>query len=368
MLKRKKDDNVMNKDVIMQYYSKVLCICGILLILISCKQGPNIERVENNISSISIKGLQNRIYDAKLSHEKELQGTDDYTADLMSYYSDDLKVYTLINTPTTEKPKNGFPILIFGHGFHPEPKKYGVSTESGKSWRPGDYYRGIPEAYAKKGYLVITPDYRGHNVSEGFEYTQTSYLASTYYAIDVLHLISALYQLEDGNTDNVFYLGHSMGGDVGLKILLASKQIKAASIWAGVSASTIEQVLYYSKYYDKNNSKVTNESIQNYKSKLNEVISNLDFEYDISSGDAINYVEDIETPLILHHAQWEASVPYQWSAALASKLFIHNKEFEFYTYNSKNHLFKDENRAIAIQRDLDFFNKIKTTKINKNGS
>jgi dipeptidyl aminopeptidase/acylaminoacyl peptidase len=367
MLKRKKDDNVMNKDVIMQYYSKVLCICGILL-LISCKQGPNIERVENNISSISIKGLKNRIYDAKLSHERELQGTDDYTADLMSYYSDNLKVYTLINTPTTEKPKNGFPILIFGHGFHPEPKKYGVSTETGKNWRPGDYYRGIPEAYAENGYLVITPDYRGHNISDGFEYTKTSYLASTFYAIDVLNLISTLNQLDEGNIDNVFYLGHSMGGDVGLKTLLASKQIKAASIWAGVSASTLEQALYYGKFYEKENIGTTNKSMNNYTNKLNEIVNRLGFEYDIDSGDPINYLQDIKAPIILHHARGDKSVPYQWSESLASKLFKYNKKFELYAYDSKNHLLKDENRNIAIQRDLDFFNKIKTTKINKNGN
>jgi dipeptidyl aminopeptidase/acylaminoacyl peptidase len=353
----------------LKYYANALFAVLFLCAFISCKKGHQKEdKQQVSLSPLSIKGLQKRDYKSTLTFEKKLENTDNYNSELVSYLSDSLKVYALVTIPKTKKPKNGYPILIFGHGNHPEPKKYGVSTKTGKDWRPGDYYRGIPEAYAKKGYLVITPDYRGHNISEGFQFTQTSYLASTYYAIDVLHLISALYQLEDGNTDNVFYLGHSMGGDVGLKILLASKQIKAASVWAGVSGSTIEQVLYYSKYYDKNNSKVTNESIQNYKSKLNEVISNLDFEYDISSGDAINYLEDIETPLILHHAQWEASVPYQWSAALVSKLFTHNKKFEFYTYNSKNHLFKDENRAIAIQRDLDFFNKIITTKINKNGN
>ena len=356
MLKRKKDDNVMNKDVIMQYYSKVLCICGILL-LISCKQGPNIERVENNISSISIKGLQNRIYDAKLSHEKELQGTDDYTADLMSYYSDNLKIYTLINTPTTEKPKNGFPILIFGHGFHPEPKKYGVSTETGKNWRPGDYYRGIPETYAENGYLVVTPDYRGHNISEGFEFTKTSYLASTYYAIDVLNLVSTLSQLEEGNRNEVYYLGHSMGGDVGLKVLLANRQIKAASLWAGVSASTEEQALYYGKFYDKDNDKTTPSSLEGYMEELNKVVANLDFDFEIDSGDAINYIQELKTPVILHHARWETSVPYQWSESLAARLYEHEKAFELYVYDSENHLFKDENRAKAIQRDLEFFKK-----------
>lgn len=357
ILKQKNNDNVMNKDVIMQYYSKILCICGILLLLTSCKQEPDIERVEKISSPISIRGIQNRIYDAKLSHEKELQGTDDFTADLMSYYSDNLKIYILINTPTTEKPKNGFPILIFGHGFHPEPKKYGVSAETGENWRPGDYYRGIPETYAKNGYLVITPDYRGHNISEGFEYTKTSYLASTYYAIDMLNLISAVKEIENTDINNLFYLGHSMGGDVGLKTLLATNLIKAASFWSGVSASTLEQALYYGKFYDKDNNETTPISMNRYMAKLKKTINKLDFKYDINSSDAVNFINEINTPIILHHARWDTSVPYQWSESLAAKLFKHNKAFELHSYDSKNHLFKNENRLNAVQKDLDFFKK-----------
>lgn len=342
----------------MQYYSKTLWICGMLL-LISCKQQPTIERVERDIAPISIKGLQNRTYEAQLSHEKELQGTDEYNADLMSYYSDSLKIYALVNTPKTEAPKEGFPILIFGHGFHPEPKKYGVSTQTGKDWRPGDYYRGIPEAYAEKGFLAITPDYRGHNVSDGFEFTKTSYLASTYYAIDVLHLIEALSDLKNVDLKNVFYMGHSMGGDVGLKTLLATDKIKAASLWSGVSATTWEQAIYYGKWNDETWNEITPNSMKNYKARLDSVIQNLGFEYDINSGDPIHFINELSMPIIIHHATKETSVPYRWSESLAAKLFAEGKPFEFYSYESENHLFKGKNRVKAVERDIQFFEKYK---------
>jgi len=77
----------------------------------------------------------------------------------------------------------------------------------------------------------------------------------------------------------------------------------------------------------------------------------------LASGDVINHINEINTPIIMHHARWDASVPYQWSEALAIKLFEHDKEFALYAYESKNHLLKDENRKRAIQRDLDFFKK-----------
>jgi dipeptidyl aminopeptidase/acylaminoacyl peptidase len=360
----------MKKQITHKYYINkqlfLACLLVLFLWMSACEIKSKSKIGETNIQKIapiSIKGLQQRLYKSEVKFEKNLEDTKTYISKLISYKSDSLKIYALVTTPKLQKLKNGFPILIFGHGFHPEPKKYGVSAKTGKDWRPGDYYRGLPEVFAENGYIVITPDYRGHNVSEGFEFTQTNYLASSYYAIDVLNLISTLNSFENANSEAIFYLGHSMGGDVGLKVLLATNQIKAASIWSGVSASINEQVLYYGKLNDKNNDGTTNSSIKVYMEKLENAVSNLGFEYSIDSGDAIKNLQDLNTPIILHHARWETSVPYQWSESLASKLFEHHKKFELYSYESKNHLLKDENRNIAVQRDLDFFNKItKTTK------
>ncbi len=342
----------------MQHFSKILCFCGLLL-LISCKQQSPIEKSEKNVAPISIKGLQNRTYNANLTFEKKLQGTENYKADLFSYHSDSLKIYALVNTPTIEKPEKGFPILIFGHGFHPEPEKYGISNKTGEDWRPGDYYRGIPESYAEQGFVAITPDYRGHNVSDGFEYTKTSYLASTYYAIDVLNMIAALSDLENVDLSKVYYMGHSMGGDVGLKMLLATNKIKAASLWSAVSATTPEQAIYYGKWNDNNWDSISPKSMENYMARLDTVIQNLGFEYEIASGDPIHFIDEISIPIIIHHATKETSVPYRWSESLAAKLYEKGKPFEFYSYESENHLFKGKNRIKAVERDINFFKNIK---------
>ena len=340
---------------------KIINLSVLLMILLSfsCKteQQPTVKLDENNLAPISIEGLRSGIYDARLSFEKNLIGTEKYKTDLWSYFSDSLKIYGLVHTPKMEVPAKGYPILIFGHGFHPEPKKYGVSNKTGQDWRPGDYYRGIPEAYAEKGFLVITPDYRGHNKSDGFKFTMTSYLASSYYAIDVLHTIDALSSLENVDLKNIFFMGHSMGGDVGLKMLLATNKIKAASIWAGVSGTMWEQAMYYGKWSEDSADGITTESMIRYTSRVDSVISALDFKYDVDSGDPIHFIKDLSTPLIIHHATKDASVPYQWSESLAATLFANKKEFEFYSYDSENHLFKNKNREKAIDRDIAFFKK-----------
>ncbi|MCC6283392.1 MAG: alpha/beta fold hydrolase [Saprospiraceae bacterium] len=314
-------------------------------------------RSKKKAPPISIEGLRQRSYESSLVFEKEMEGTAQCRADLMSYRSDGLKVYTLVNTPTTEAPKKGFPVLIFGHGYHPNPPKYGINPETKENRRPGDYYRGLPEAYAEKGYLVLTPDYRGHSNSEGYDFTQMGYLASNYYAIDVLNLIAALKSLPNADLKNIYYMGHSLGGDVGLKMLLATDNIRAASLWAPVVTDSWEQALFYGVFYDEKSDLVDTTRMQLYAGHIDKNIRKLGYPYTAEEGDPINYIADINLPLIIHHAKEDDVVPFTWSVGLAAKLYKFKKVFELYSYNSPDHLLQNDMRAKAVERDLAFFQK-----------
>ena len=57
------------------------------------------------------------------------------------------------------------------------------------------------------------------------------------------------------------------------------------------------------KYYDKNGEKTDTPKMTEYMSKMETVIKNLPFKFDIDKGDAINYIQDLKTPLIIHHAR-----------------------------------------------------------------
>ena len=78
-----------------------------------------------------------------------------------------MTLWTLVLRPSGDVPSGGWPLVMYNHGFHPNPPFYGKRTNDGVDDRPGDYYRGLPQAYARAGYTVVVPDYRGHNVSEG---------------------------------------------------------------------------------------------------------------------------------------------------------------------------------------------------------
>ena len=90
--------------------------------------------------------------------------------DIAVFKVDGLRQYALVLKPRRTPPASGWPVVIFNHGFHPTPHANGRRTEDGVSDRPGDYYRLIPAAIARAGFLVVSPDYRGHNDSEGIEF------------------------------------------------------------------------------------------------------------------------------------------------------------------------------------------------------
>jgi dienelactone hydrolase len=196
----------------------------------------------------SIDELRTQSRDVSLTLVGEIDGGPGFAAFLYSYPSAGLKVHAMVAVPELPKPENGYPLLIANHGHHPEPPKYGITAE-GRDWRPGDYYRRIPELFAAQGFMVVMPDFRGHNNSEGFEFTE-GMLESSYYTEDVLNLLAGLGSLDNADHDSIFMWGHSMGGEVTLRSLLATNRIKGASMWSSVGGDIWDQSYYYSRYTD----------------------------------------------------------------------------------------------------------------------
>ena len=345
-------------------FLSIIRLVSITFFLIACgseqvtvKSQFNGEQAEtaNTNNLVSISALRANKPQTKLVFEKALYQHDLYRGDLLSYRSDGLKMYVLLNTPTSLPSEQGFPLLIFGHGFHPEPKKYAIS-QNGEVSRPGDYYRNVPEAFAEHGFAVLSPDYRGHNVSEGFEFTQTSYLASSYYARDVLSLLHSLDSLEGIDLNRIYYMGHSMGVDVGLKVLLASDVIRAASLWSGVIASTPEQVLYYEKSSLAKSTSVDSAQFKQMRAKIENIYLDKAPAVGFADVDPIAHIQDLDVPLMVHHGTGDRGAPYLWSESFVSRMLELQKDVTFYFYDTDEHLFSGAMRAEVVQRDVEFFN------------
>ena len=246
-----------------------------------------------------------------------------------------------------------FPTIIANHGFHPDPPRYGITAE-GVTHRPGDYYRQIPEVFTREGFLVVMPDYRGHNSSEGSEFTH-GFIATNYYTQDVLALLNDIDVIDQVDPGNIFMWGHSMGGEVSLRSLLATSRVKAASLWATAGATIWEQAYFYSRHQER---LITPDSHEHLKKSVNNLkddlsVFRLDFDWD--STEPFFHLQYLHTPLIIHHSIGDTGTHYEWSARLASSLARYDKQYQFYSYDSKEHLFKGRNLENAVARDVAFF-------------
>lgn len=249
--------------------------------------------------------LRQRQFFASLYVERTLAGGDSYEAYLVSYLSAGLKVHAMIAQPKQAPPAGGYPILIANHGTVPDPAQYGIGAD-GVDARPGDYYRNVPEVFTSRGFLVVMPDYRGHNNSEGLEYTKGED-ATAWYAEDVLALIAALPEIEDANSDEVYMWGHSLGAEVSLRVLLVTDVVDAASLWSTTDVSALFEEL-----------------------------------------------DHLSTPVILQHSARDRTAPAANSRLLATALRERNHPHEYHTYPGDEHFFTGTTRTRVVERDVAF--------------
>ena len=249
--------------------------------------------------------------DSSLTLERTLDDGPSFSAYLVSYPSSGLKVHAMIAVPKSAMPENGFPVVIANHGYVPDPTKYGITAE-GRDSRPGDYYRSVPELYTSRGFLVVIPDYRGHNSSEGYELIKTQNReAIAAYADDVIVLLQRLDAVETADLSNVFMWSHSMGGAVSMRAQLATSLVKGASYWATTSVD------------------------------------------DLASRFA-----ELEAPIMIQHSIGDTSAESSNSQGMADALRAIEHPVTFHEYEGSDHYFEGEMREKAADRDVEFFREL----------
>ena len=224
-----------------------------------------------SLAALSVETLRGRTYGSRLDIEAhfDLIGRDTYLA---AFTSDRLREYARIDIPVTPMPADGFPIVVFLHGW------VGINAAPALDFyaTPGSDYDSIIKAFAAAGFVVITPGFRGHGTvngisADGIEYLSVwdngSYVMPAFYAIDVLNLLDGLASLESVdwshwsrpaagplrlNLHRVNVLGHSQGGDVALIVLAVASAgshvhtpVAAGSIWSGCFPARLTQLMTY---------------------------------------------------------------------------------------------------------------------------
>lgn len=294
-------------------------------------------------SSLSIAKLRESAYpESKITIEQTLDSGSNYARYLASYQSEGNKIYALLTVPRGAPPKSGWPAIIFNHGYIP-PAEY----------RTTERYIAYVDGFARNGYMVLRPDYRGHGDSEG---KPSGAYGSNNYTIDVLHATSALKEYEGVDPKRIGMWGHSMGGFITLRSMVSRNDIKAGVIWAGVVGSYPDLL---------NNWRRSNASpppgaptrTPSWRSRFTTLYGspeeNPSFWNSISAN---SYLADISGSIQLHHGTADTSVPVAFSQTLAKQMQTAGKKVELYTYAGDDHNIANSFNT-AMQRSVDFFDR-----------
>jgi len=295
---------------------------------------------------LSIEAMRKREYPGSdIVIEQTLAPGANYSRYVASYQSDGLKIYALMTVPTGQKPKTGWPVIIFNHGFIP-PDQY----------RTTERYVAYVDAFARSGYIVFKSDYRGHGNSEG---RATGGYGSPDYTIDVLNAVGSIKRYQDADSNRIGMWGHSMGGAATLRAMVVSQDIKAGVIWAGVVASYPD---LFTKWRRPSGVTPTPNPSSGFSRRWR---NDLTMQYGTpdqnpqfwASISANSYLADLTGPMQLHHSKNDHSVPFEFSETLSKQITAAGKTVEFYSYPGDDHNLANS-FGTAMQRSIQFFDKV----------
>lgn len=263
--------------------------------------------------------------------EKLLSRTDAYQKYQISYKSQGLRVTGVMNVPKGPTPKGGYPLLILNHGLI-SPEVYFTGRGSKRE----------QDFFARRGYVTIHPDYRGHAESDLNPNLRHDFYVG--YTEDVINVLEALKKLNPGLIDlnRVGMWGHSMGGGMAARVMTLVPDIKAYVLFAPISADAEDNFYELSKSELKRLEKTygTGEKAREIYQKIS----------------PLAYFADVSAPVQLHHGTADIEVPISFSEKMFNTLKQYGKTVEFFTYPEEKHEFADA-WPVAAERSWQFFDK-----------
>ncbi len=254
-----------------------------------------------------------------------------YTRYYITYKSGGLTISGIMNVP---KGKGPFPVLILNHGYiHPK-----IYTNGRGLKREQDYL-------AKKGYVVIHPDYRNHADSDKDTTHQYSFRQG--YAEDVINAVNAVknsgYAFLD--KERIGMLGHSMGGGIALNIMVTQpKLVQAYVLFGTVSADVKDNFYRWSSHRPDGDSIVR---------RFGRPEENPEFWKRMSP---VTYLCSVESPVLIHHGTMDESCPVEWARRLNDSLIFYKKNVTYHEYPYGKHEFINE-WPLVMERTAGFFDK-----------
>jgi dipeptidyl aminopeptidase/acylaminoacyl peptidase len=167
-------------------------------------------------------------------------------------------------------------------------------------------------------------------------------------AIDVLNLISLIKSkagpaelFSTAAPEAIGLWGHSMGGNIILRVLTVSSDVKASVLFASLSGDEIKNAEVLS-------SASSDPNFQTERSAPPEVVERISPMY---------YYSDISSPIQLHHGTADEVVPFAWAEETCNLATAAGVQIECLYYPEEGHTFRSR---VSDQFSAAMFNFYKT--------
>jgi dipeptidyl aminopeptidase/acylaminoacyl peptidase len=290
---------------------------------------------------ITIPFLRTRKYESTLRERTQISQNSFYILYTTSYQSDGLRVNGLLTIPRGEQPPEGWPAIVFVHGYIP-PTQYQTTQN----------YVSYVDVLARAGFVVFKIDLRGHGDSEG-EAGGGYYSAD--YVVDTLNARAALAASGFVDPAGIGLWGHSMAGNVVMRALASQPEIPAVVIWAGAGYTYTD----LSEYRISDNSyrpPPQNTERARKRQLLRETYGEFSEDSPFWRQVAVtDYLSDIKGAIQIHHAVDDTVVSIEYSRNLTRLLDKTRVIHALFEYQTGGHNITGASFTQAMQRTAEFF-------------
>ena len=289
---------------------------------------PTVTLTPTPYQQYTINYLRQRSYGGgHIEIVNTIEISDQFTRTLIRYSSDGLTMYGFMNIPAGAGP---LPVIIMLHGL----------GNSG-SYNSLSFRSDIADALTRQGFMVIHPVMRGYPPSDSGDN-----MFRVGMAIDVLNLIALIKTqggqpgaLEKAAPDGIGLLGQSLGGNVALRVLTISPDVKAAVLYSSLSGNEL-----------KNSQQLYKISLEpHFQNELNILPSLL---LNISP---VYYYGNITAPIQLHHGTVDETVPVSWAQETCSLLSAAGKNINCIYHEGEGHVFSNNIKAEFLESMINFY-------------
>jgi uncharacterized protein len=306
---------------------RLICFLSLLFLVVPVWASQPAELNPESLPEIGAKTYDGR--DLKIV--KTLAKTPQYTRYLISYKSGQLNISGIMNVPVGKGP---FPVIITNHG-HIAPRIYTV----------GRGLKREQDFLAKRGFVVIHPDYRDHGLSDKDPNSENGLRLG--YVEDVINVVLAVKRSEYKflAKERIGMLGHSLGGGICLNIMTTKPNlVKAFVLYSPVSADYVDN---FNRWIRHGHGGAAEKLIAKYGPPEN----NSAFWRDLSAS---NFLGQVAVPIEIHHGTKDESCYIAWSDKLAAALKAQGKNVTYFRYPGEHHEFGPQ-WNLFMERTAQFF-------------